>query len=55
MIYESNKDLNESVKLFDDCLENTIQGFTFQKQVHITNKVNNWFNEELRTIKTKKK
>ena len=40
MIYEDNKDLNENVKLFDACLEGIIQEFTFEKQVHINNKVN---------------
>ena len=54
VIYEDNKDLNENVKLLDACLESTILEFTFEKQVHIKNKVNNWFNEELRTMKREK-
>ena len=54
MIYEDNKPLNENVKLFDACVESTIQGFMFEKQVHINNKANNWFNEELRTVKREK-
>ena len=54
VIYEDNKDLNENVKLVDACVDNGIQRFTFEKQVHIKNKVNNWFNEELRTMKREK-
>ena len=34
VIYEDNKDLNENVKLLDACLENAIQRFMFEKQVH---------------------
>ena len=39
LIYEDNKDFNENVKSFVAGLE-SIQRFTFEKQVHINNKVN---------------
>ena len=37
IIDKNNKDLNENIKVFDAWLENTIQGFTFGKQVQIKN------------------
>ena len=41
--------------MIEACLESTIEAFTFEREEHnINNKVNKWFNEELRTMKREK-